>query len=225
MSEPRPTEPRAVDTESLLAQMGGLRGLLDSALPATVFVLANLVGDGDLTIPIVLSLVAGLLVVVLRRARGESVQQAFSGFFGLAIAVLFARATGTGEGFFLPGIISTALTGVAFLVSLLLGKPAVAYALTAYDPRYAAWKVHEPLRRACQVATAFWTFTFFVRAGVAYFVYTRDGDNDGLLLIVVNAVKWPLIVGAVVLTVVLVKRAGLPAEEPDEEPAEVPQQL
>ncbi|TAL13677.1 MAG: DUF3159 domain-containing protein [Frankiales bacterium] len=217
------SEPRAVDTESLLAQMGGLRGLLDSALPATVFVLANLVGDGDLTVPIVLSLITGLLVVLLRRARGESVQQAFSGFFGLAIAVLFARATGTGEGFFLPGIITTGLTGVAFLVSLLLGKPAVAYALTAYDPRYAAWKVHEPLRRACRLATAFWTLTFFVRAGVATFVYTREGDNDGLLLIVVNAVKWPLIVAAVVLTVVLVRRAGLPAAEeqpePDEEPA------
>ena len=210
------SEPRAVDTESLLAQMGGLRGLLDSALPATVFVVANLVGDGDLTIPIVLSLVAGLAVVALRRARGESVQQAFSGFFGLAIAVVFARATGTGEGFFLPGIISTALTGVAFLVSLLLGKPAVGYALTAYDPRYAAWKTFDPLRRACMLATAFWTVTFFIRAGVATYVYNRDGDNDGLLLIVVNAVKWPLIVGAVVLTVVLVRRAGLPADEPDE---------
>lgn len=217
------SEPRAVDTESLLAQMGGLRGLLDSALPATVFVLANLVGDGDLTIPIVLSLVTGLLVVGLRRARGESVQQAFSGFFGLAVAVVFARATGTGEGFFLPGIITTGLTGVVFLVSLLLGKPAVAYALTAYDPRYAAWKAHEPLRRACRLATAFWTLTFFIRAGVAAFVYTRDGDNDGLLLIVVNAVKWPLIAGAVVLTVVLVRRAGLPSADPlpeaDEEPA------
>ena len=216
------SEPRAVDTESLLAQMGGLRGLLDSALPATVFVLANLVGDGDLTIPIVLSLITGLFVVVLRRARGESVQQAFSGFFGLAIAVVFARATGTGEGFFLPGIISTALTGVAFLVSLLLGKPAVGYALTAYDPRYAAWKVHEPLRRACMQATAFWTLTFFIRAGVATYVYNREGDNDGLLLIVVNAVKWPLIIGAVVLTVILVRRAGLPAEESDEAPDEAP---
>jgi hypothetical protein len=219
LAEPaRPDPPREVETGSLLAQMGGVRGLLDSALPATVFVLANLVVDGGLTVPIVLSLVAGLLVVVLRRLRGEPVQQAFSGFFGLAIAVAFARFTGTGEGFFLPGIVTTGLTGVVFLVSLLLDRPAVGYALTAYDPRYAAWKVHPPLRRACRLATAFWALTFFIRAGVATFVYTREGDNDGLLLIVVNAVKWPLILAAVVLTVVLVRRAGLPAEA-DEEPA------
>ena len=210
---------REVETGSLLAQMGGVRGLLDSALPATVFVMANLVIDDGLTVPIVLSLVAGLLVVVLRQLRGEPVQQAFSGFFGLAIAVAFARFTGTGEGFFLPGILTTGLTGVAFLVSLLVGRPAVGFALTAYDPRYAAWKTYPPLRRACMLATAFWTLTFFIRAGVATFVYTREGDNDGLLLIVVNAVKWPLIVAAVVLTVVLVRRAGLPATEPDEQPA------
>ena len=219
MREGLPDAPREVETGSLLAQMGGVRGLLDSALPATVFVLANLVIDGGLTVPIVLSLVAGLLVVVLRRLRGEPVQQAFSGFFGLAIAVAFARFTGTGEGFFLPGIFTTGLTGVVFLVSLLLGRPAVGYALTAYDPRYAAWKDHPPLRRACMLATAFWALTFFVRAGVAGFVYTREGDNDGTLLIVVNAVKWPLILAAVVLTVVLVRKAGLPATEPDEEPA------
>lgn len=211
---------REVDTGSLLAQMGGVRGLLDSALPATVFVLVRLFTD-DLTLPIALSLATGLGVVALRRTRGEPMQQAFSGFFGLAIAVVFARATGTGEGFFLPGIAFTALTGVAFLVSLLVGRPAVAYALTAYDPRYAAWKTHAPLRRACQLSTAFWTVTFFLRAGIASYVLTREGDNDGTLLIVINAVKWPLILAAVALTVVLVRRAGLPAQapEPDEESA------
>jgi hypothetical protein len=209
---------REVDTGSLLAQMGGVRGLLDSALPATVFVLVRLV-TGDLTLPIVLALLTGLGVVALRRARGESISQAFSGFLGLAVAVVFARATGTGEGFFLPGILMTAATGVAFLVSLLVRRPAVGYALTAYDPRYGAWRTFPPLRRAVVLATAFWTVTFFIRAGVASYVYRREGDNDGLLLVVVNAVKWPLIVAAVVLTVVLVRRAGLPAPDADEEPS------
>ena len=60
--------------------------------------------------------------------------------------------------------------------------------------------------------------TFFVRAGVAYWVYSLPGNRDGLLLIVVNAVKWPLIVGAALLTVLLVKRSGWTAPaaaEPD----------
>jgi len=133
-----------------------------------------------------------------------------------------ARATGTGKGFFLPGILTTALTGLGFVVSLAVRRPAVGLALAAYDGKYAGWRDHPGLRRACQTATAVWAVTFFVRAGVAYWVYSLPGDRDGLLLVVVNAVKWPLIGGAALLTVLLVKRSGWTAPalaEPEPEPA------
>ncbi len=192
--------------------MGGGRGLLDSALPATVFVLVRLATD-DLTTAVVVALLTGLALLGLRLRRGEPLQQVGSGFFGLVLAVVVARATGRGEGFFLPGIVTTAGTGVFFLGSLLLGRPAVGLVLAAYDPRYASWREHPGLRRACTVATAVWAVTFFVRAGVATYVYRLQGDNDGLLLVVVNAVKWPLIIGAALLSVLLVKRSGFRREE------------
>lgn len=198
-----------VNAGSLVDALGGGRGLFDGAVPATVFVLARLV-SGSLTTAVVVAVAAGLLVVLVRRLRGQPLQQAGSGFLGLAVAVLFARLTGKGEGFFLPGIVLTAAMGVGFTLSLLIGRPAVGGALAAYDPKYAGWREHPPLRRAVRVCTAVWAATFFVRAGVATYVYTRAGDNDGLLLIVVNAVKWPLVVGAAVLTVSMVRRAGLP---------------
>lgn len=206
---------------AFMAAMGGGRGLLDSALPATVFVLVRLVFH-SLGTAIVVSLVSGLLLLAVRVRRGESLQQVASGFFGLVLAVIVARATGTGKGFFLPGILTTAATGVGFLVSLLVHRPAVGLALAAYDAKYTGWADHPGLRRACQVATAVWAFTFFVRAGVAYWVYRLPGDRDGLLLVVINAVKWPLIVGAALLTVVLVRRSGFraegcPAAEPPEQ--------
>jgi hypothetical protein len=193
--------------------MGGTRGLIDSAVPATVFVLARLV-TGSLTTAIVVSLLSGVLLLGLRLRRGEPLQHVGSGFFGLVVAVLVARVTGTGKGFFLPGILTTALTGVAFVVSLALRRPAVGLALAAYDARYRGWAEHPALRRACTIATAFWAGTFFVRAGVAYWVYSLPGDRDGLLLVVINAVKWPLIVAAAVLTVVLVRRSGYSRELP-----------
>ena len=198
--------------------MGGTRGLIDSALPATVFVLARLV-SGSLTTAIVVSLLSGVLLLGLRLWRGEPLQQVGSGFFGLVLAVLVARATGTGKGFFLPGILTTAGTGVAFVVSLLVRRPAVGLALAAYDATYADWAAHPGLRRACQLATAFWAATFFVRAGVAYWVYRLPGDRDGLLLVVINAVKWPLIAAAAVLTVVLVRRSGYRPASTEPDPA------
>lgn len=204
---------------AFMEALGGGRGLLDSALPATVFVLVRLV-TGSLGTAIAVSLGTGLLLLGLRARRGQSLQQVGSGFFGLVLAVLVARATGTGKGFFLPGIFTTAATGVAFLASLVVRRPAVGLALAAYDAKYAGWAAHPGLRRACQVATAFWALTFFVRAGVAYWVYRLPGDRDGLLLIVINAVKWPLIVVAALLTLVLVRRSGgTAAAVPEPDPA------
>jgi hypothetical protein len=201
-----------VSTQTFVDALGGGRGLFDSALPATVFVVARIVSH-SLTTAVVIAVACGLAVIVLRRLRGQSLQQAASGFFGLALAVVVARATGKGEGFFLPGIVITGAMGVGFVVSLLLGRPAVGAALAAYDPKYAGWRDHPPLLRAVRISTLVWAITFFVRAGIATLVYRRSGDNDGLLLVTVNVVKWPLIVGAALLTVRLVRKAGLPPQE------------
>lgn len=209
------TQQQDLTTGTLLQGFGGWKGLLDSSLPATVFVLVRFVAD--LNTSIVAAVVAGLLVVGLRRWQGETLQHAASGFFGLLIAVLIVRSTGTGKGIFLPGILITAGSGLAFGLSLLLKQPAVALGLAAADTRYAAWKTYEPLRRACTIATAVWCTTFFIRAGVAGTIYLAYGDSPGenlLLLVVINAVKWPLIIGAALLTVTLVRRAGLP-EQPE----------
>jgi hypothetical protein len=206
--------PKELTTGTLLEVFGGWKGLFDGSLPATVFVLARFVTS--LNVAIGAAVVAGLLVVGLRRVQGESLQQAFSGFFGLVIAVLVVRSTGTGKGIFLPGILITAGSGVAFGLSLLVGRPAVALGLAAADVRYAAWKTFEPLRRACVLSTAVWCASFFVRAGVATTVYVLYGDRpeDNLaILIIINAVKWPLIIGSALLTVAMVKRAGLPVED------------
>jgi hypothetical protein len=199
----------------LLAVFGGARGLIDSSIPATVFVIARFFAD--LNTSIVAAVIAGLLVVALRKVRGETTQQAFSGFFGLLIAVLIVRTTGTGKGFFLPGILITAGSGLAFLVSLLVGRPAVALGLAAIDPRYAVWREHPALRRACVVATAVWTVSFFIRASVATTVYLTVGDSASgnvLVYVVISAVKWPLIIGSALLTVALVKKADVPELDP-----------
>jgi hypothetical protein len=201
-----------VSVTTFVDALGGGRGLFDSAVPATVFVVARILTH-SLTTAVVIAVVAGLLIVVLRRVRGQSLQQAASGFFGLVIAVVVARITGKGEGFFVPGIVITAAMGVGFLLSLVLGRPAVGAALAAYDEKYVTWKDHPPLYRAARICTAVWAATFFIRAGIATLFLNRHGDHPGTLLIVVNVVKWPLIAGAALLTAVMVRRAGLPEDD------------
>ena len=210
-------EPRhELSADTLLRQFGGWKGMLDSSLPTVVFVLVRFVaGIGT---SVAAAVVAGVAVVLLRRAQGDTMQHALSGFAGLLITVLIVLITGSGKAIFLMGILLTAGSGVGFLVSLLVGKPAVALGLAAADPKYAVWKTYEPLRRACSLSTIAWCVCFFVRTAVATTVYLAYGDSPGdnlAILVVINAVKWPLIIGSALLTLGLVRRAGLPPE-PDE---------
>ena len=217
-------EERELSVGSFLTLFGGVRGLIDSSLPVLVFIGVRLFAD--LNTAIVAAVVSGVLIVGLRSVRGEPLQQAFSGFFGLLIAVLFARATGTGKGFFLPGIIITALSGLGFLVSLVVRQPAIALVLVAIDPKYAVWKTLEPLRQACVRSTALWSVTFFVRAAVATAVAVTVGDDakdNAILFGVIQVEKYALMLGAALYTVAAVRRVHVPdVDQTVDQPVEQP---
>lgn len=190
----------------LAKALGGTKGIVDSALAPTAFVVVRLVTHSQ-SAAIASALGVGVLILGIRLARKEAPHQAIGGFFALALAAAVSSFTGTGKGFFLPGIITTALSGVGALVSLLVGKPFVGLALAAYDARYANWQTNPALLRACRISTAVWTATLFLRAGVATVVYNIKGDHAGLMLVVINAVKIPAIALAVIVTWVMVKNA------------------
>lgn len=197
-----------------MASIGGWRGFVDSSVAATAFVLVRPL-TGGLLWPTVVALAAGALVAVVRKAQGLSLVQAWSGFLGLGVSVAIVAATGKGEDLFLVGIAASALFAALLALSLVVGKPAVALGLGAVHPRYRGWRDDRPLRRACELATAFWALVFAVRAGAAGWVYQQPGDSDGTLLLVTQATKWPLTAVGVLVTVWLVRRAGHPS------PAEV----
>lgn len=196
-----------------LELFGGVKGLFDSSAPALVFIGVKLVSD--LNTAIVAAVAVGLLIVGYRKARGESLQQSISGFFGLLLAVLIARATGTGKGFFLPGILITGLSGIGFAVSNLVGQPAVALILVTIDEKYAGWKDDAPLRRACVRSTWVWAASFLIRATVATVVALSVGDDvkdNAILFGVIQVEKYLLIAAAALYTVTAVRRVPVQAK-------------
>lgn len=204
-------KPAELSTAMLLDVFGGVRGLVDSSIPTLVFLAAEFVVS--LNVSIALAVVSGVAIVALRKARGQALKQAFQGFFGLVLAVVIVKTTGSGKGILLPGILITGGTGVAFLVSLLVRRPLVAITLETMDPRYKAWRTDPLLRRACFLATAVWTVSFFIRVSVATTVYLSVGSeakDNVLVYVVINAVKWPLIIGSALYTVAVVKAADVP---------------
>src|SRR4051812_9114674 len=107
----------------VLDQLGGWRGMVDASLPTVAFIVANSVGG--LTVGIWAAVASAVLVFVLRLARRESVQQAMSGLFAVAVAVVIAARSGEARDFFVLGILRNAAIGVVLLASLLVRRPLV----------------------------------------------------------------------------------------------------
>jgi uncharacterized protein DUF3159 len=203
----------------LLAEaIGGPRGLVDSGLPAIVFVIANALGG--LTPAIVAAIAVGLVLVVVRLYRKETLQQAIAGFFGLALAAFVAARTGHASGFFLPGILYQVVLAVTALVSLLVGRPYVGYLLAALDPKYAHWRESRPLRRAMAKATVLWGLIFAARAVVQGIFYLND--SVGWLATTKIAMGWPLFAGGLAVTYWLARRASPEEADPDRDPQSEP---
>ena len=205
-----PAAPPLTTKPALVEALGGKRGLIDSGLPAVVFVLVNSVvqafGDRGtaLDAAIAASVACGLAIVVLRLVRKETLQQAISGFFGLAIAVFFARRSGEARGFFLPGIFINIAYGLAFVGSAVLGRPIVGYVYGAVEGLDARWRADSRLRRTFAVASVGWSLVFASRAVVQAVLYVMD--RPGLLAASKLLMGWPLTIAAVALTVAYVKR-------------------
>ena len=113
------------DRHLVIEQLGGWRGMVDATLPTIAFIVANSVAG--LRTGIWAAVGAALLVFLVRLARRESVQQAFSGLFAVAIAVAIAAKTGEARDFFVLGIIRNTAIGVVLLGSVALRRPLIGY--------------------------------------------------------------------------------------------------
>ena len=217
-----PDEERTLSGEkplrpALVEQLGGKRGLVDSGLPAVVFVFVNSVVDAfagrstALRSAIAAAILSGLVIIVLRLSRKETVQQAVSGFLGLAIAVFFAARSGEARDFFKPGIYINAAYGSVFLGSVLIRRPIVGAIYAAVDGLGDTWRTSQRLRRVFSVATVGWSLVFALRAVVQTVFY--NADRPDLLAVSKLLLGWPLTIGAVAATVWYVRRSHRIAEE------------
>jgi len=222
LNAPHAEDERTVSGErpigpALVESLGGKRGLVDSGLPAVVFVFVNAVVDAfaarstALHVAIAAAVVCGLAIVGLRLQRKETVQQAVSGFLGLAIAVFFAARSGQARDFFKPGIYINAAYGAVFLGSVVIGRPLVGAIYSAIDGLGSSWRRDRRLRGVFSVATVGWALVFAVRAVVQTIFY--NADRPDLLAVSRLLLGWPLTIGAVAATVAFVRRSHRLAAE------------
>jgi Protein of unknown function (DUF3159) len=215
----QPQQPTPKPTPMLVESIGGWRGLVDSGLPVVVFVVANALAG--LQAAIWAAIGAGVVLVGIRLARRQTVQQAISGFFGILIAAFIANRTGEAKGYFLFGIWASFLYAGVFLVSLLARWPLVGLIWEYVDGRGigTAWRKDRPLMRVYLLCTLLWVLVFLARGLVQRYLY--DQDATGWLAFARLAMGYPFTIGALAVSVFAVRRVRQ-AEHHDTTPEDLP---
>jgi hypothetical protein len=198
--ESLPTERRS---PTLLEQMGGVPGIIASTIPVAVFVVVNIAAA--LQPALIAAIAAGVGIAIWRIARKQPLQPAVSGLFGVGIAAFIAYRTGEARGFYLPGLIYSAVLGLAFLVSVLVRWPLAGVIWHGINGDGQSWRRDPRLLRAYTWASLLWTLVFAARLVVQGLLYNADATT--WLGIARLAMGYPLVGVALLGTIWAVSRA------------------
>ena len=183
--------------------MGGISGLVYSALPVAVFVPVSTAFG--LTAAIGAALGVAALVLVWRLFRRDSIQPAVSGFIGVGVSALIAWMVGASKGYFLLGIWTSLLWAAVFALSVLIRRPVVGYVWSWVNGHDRAWRNARRAVLAFDIATITWVLVFGARFLVQHHLY--DADQTGWLGVARIAMGWPLTAVAALVTYLAIRAA------------------
>lgn len=189
--------------QALLAQMGGVSGLIYSALPVAVLVPVNTAFG--LVPAIASALGVAALILVWRLIRRDSVQPAVSGFIGVGISALIAWFVGASKGYFLLGIWTSLIWAAVFAISVLIRRPVVGYIWSWVNSHDRGWRASRRAVLAFDLATITWVLVFGARFVVQRHLY--DLDQTGWLGVARIAMGWPLTAVAALVTYLAIRVA------------------
>ena len=189
--------------QALLGQMGGVSGLIYSALPVVILVPVSTAFGLLPALIAALSVAAGILV--WRLVRRDSVKPALAGFLGVGISALIAWIVGASKGYFLLGIWMSLVWATVFAVSVLIRRPIVGYVWSWVNGHDRSWRRSRRAVLAFDAATLTWVLVFGARFVVQHHLY--DADRTGWLGVARIAMGWPLAALGALVTYLAIRTA------------------
>jgi len=170
------TEVLPTFSEQLAEQLGGVRGVLESSIPIAVFIIVNF---WSLRAAMIVSIASALLIAVIRLLHRQTIRHAVNGVFGVAIGVAFAWKTGSAKDFYLPGIILSAVYGLAMIASVLVRRPLVGWIWSLLIAGGSTrWQQQPPMVRLFSRLTLLWAGTYLVKVGIQTWLFGNTGAHD-----------------------------------------------
>ena len=164
------------DRAKVLGALGGTRGLLDSGLPAIVFLIAFNITH-NLNKSTIVAIALSVIFAIARLVKRETLQHAISGVIGVAFCALLARHTGKAADFYLPGLIINVIYGIVYTIANLVGWPVLGVLLGPVLGENLAWRKVSARKKAYSRAGWLWVTLFVSRLLVQYPLYKTNHIN------------------------------------------------
>ena len=181
------------DRDKVIGALGGTKGLIDSGLPAIVFLVTFNVTD-ELRTAIWGALGLSLVLAMYRLARKDTIQHSISGVIGVLICAYFANRSGNATDFYIPKLLTNLGYGSVYLIANLVGWPILGVVLGPLLGENLTWRKNPARKKMYLKASWIWVAMFFSRIVVQYPIY--KSGNVNLLGTVNLAMGYPLFFAA-----------------------------
>jgi hypothetical protein len=179
------------DKEKIIGAFGGKKGLIDSGIPAIIFLIAFNIRK-DLQEALFASIAVSAILTIIRLVMRDTIQHAVSGFIGVLICAWFANRTGNPSDLYIPKLLTNLGYGTLYLLANLAGWPILGLMLGPILGENLLWRNNPERKRAYIQAGWLWVAMFFTRIAVQYPIY--KSGNLNLLGTVNLAMGYPLFI-------------------------------
>lgn len=166
------------DQKKVIDALGGKKGLLDSGLPALIFLIAFNIKH-DLQMAATAAVISALVLAIIRLVKKDTLQHVVSGLIGVVFCAFLARKTGSAVDYYLPGLIINIVYGSVYLIANLIGLPILGLVLGPILGENLHWRKVAARKRAYIRASWLWVGLFGSRLLVQYPLY-KSGNLTAL---------------------------------------------
>ena len=156
---------------SLMEATGGWIGIAEATLPFIAFTITWTASGHDVATGAIVAVSISTVLALIRLARRQTLQFAFSGLIGVAFGAFVAARSGKAEDFFLPGILINACSATAYLISIAVRRPLLGLILSALTGEGSRWYEDDERRRAYTRASWIWVGLFSFRLSIQLPLY------------------------------------------------------
>jgi len=165
------------DKDKILSALGGKRGLIDSGLPALIFLAVFNLTSRDVNAAIYAAVSISIVLTAIRLVRRETIQHAFSGLIGVAICAVFSKRSGNAADFYLPGLYINVGYALLYLFTNLIRGPILGIMLGPILGENFLWRKDPARLKAYITAGWLWVGMFLLRVLVQYPLYKSGSVN------------------------------------------------